>query len=108
MSAAVKFGSSEVIWNERASPSWLRFQAGRCVTSCPAKRMVPALGRNWPINWLISVVLPAPFGPMIACNSPLRDIERKIVGGDDAAEAPDQIFDAQQGFSHGKTSRSDR
>src|SRR5579872_5099014 len=33
--------------------------------------MVPAEGRNWPINWLISVVLPAPFGPMIACSSPL-------------------------------------
>src|SRR5580692_4797959 len=70
LSAAVKFGSSEVIWNERASPSRLRFHAGRCVTSWPAKRMVPAVGRNWPINWLISVVLPAPFGPMIACNSP--------------------------------------
>src|SRR3984885_13835101 len=70
LSAAVKFGSSEVIWNERASPSRLRFQAGRWVTSWPAKRMVPAVGRNWPINWLISVVLPAPFGPIIACNSP--------------------------------------
>ena len=23
-----------------------------------------------PVSWLISVVLPAPFGPMIACNSP--------------------------------------
>src|ERR1700674_5383358 len=33
--------------------------------------MVPALGANCPVNWLISVVLPAPFGPMIACNSPL-------------------------------------
>src|SRR6266404_9246519 len=32
--------------------------------------MVPALGRNCPINWLINVVLPAPFGPMMACNSP--------------------------------------
>src|SRR5580698_2799036 len=32
--------------------------------------MVPALGRNCPINWAISVVLPAPFGPMIACSSP--------------------------------------
>src|SRR5689334_258816 len=38
--------------------------------SSPAKRMLPALGRNWPINWLISVVLPAPFGPMTACSSP--------------------------------------
>src|ERR1700732_2773666 len=70
LSAAVKSGSSEVIWKERASPSLLRRHAGKWVMSWPAKRMVPALGRNCPVNWLISVVLPAPFGPMIACNSP--------------------------------------
>src|SRR3979409_1931555 len=33
--------------------------------------MVPEFGSSCPVNWLISVVLPAPFGPMIACNSPL-------------------------------------
>src|ERR1700738_1134371 len=33
--------------------------------------MAPACGSSWPVSWLISVVLPAPFGPMIACNSPL-------------------------------------
>src|SRR6202043_2770293 len=33
--------------------------------------MAPACGVNRPVNWLSSVVLPAPFGPMIACNSPL-------------------------------------
>src|SRR5437763_15824812 len=32
--------------------------------------MVPEFGVNWPVNWLISVVLPAPFGPMMACSSP--------------------------------------
>src|SRR5438876_3670894 len=32
--------------------------------------MVPEFGISWPVNWLISVVLPAPLGPMIACNSP--------------------------------------
>src|ERR1700738_699751 len=32
--------------------------------------MAPECGGSWPVNWLISVVLPAPFGPMIACNSP--------------------------------------
>ena len=67
---AVKSGSSEVIWNERARPSALRRQAGTRVMSRPAKRMVPAMRRSCPVNWLISVVLPAPFGPMIACNSP--------------------------------------
>src|SRR5215475_825521 len=32
--------------------------------------MLPACGIRWPVSWLIRVVLPAPFGPMIACNSP--------------------------------------
>ena len=35
-----------------------------------------------------------------------RDIEREIVGRDDAAEAADQVFDAEQGISHGATSRA--
>src|SRR2546421_10141306 len=38
--------------------------------SRPANRMLPAFGSSCPVSWLISVVLPAPFGPMIACNSP--------------------------------------
>src|SRR6202035_2645744 len=33
--------------------------------------MAQECGGSWPVNWLISVVLPAPFGPMMACNSPL-------------------------------------
>src|ERR1700710_2794337 len=70
LSQAVKSGSSEVIWNERARPSALRRNAGRCVISSPAKWMVPALGMSCPVNWLISVVLPAPFGPMMAGSSP--------------------------------------
>src|SRR6202795_3700867 len=32
--------------------------------------MVPEFGSSCPVSWLISVVLPAPFGPMIACSSP--------------------------------------
>src|SRR5713101_8813272 len=38
--------------------------------SAPARRTVPECGSSCPVSWLISVVLPAPFGPMIACNSP--------------------------------------
>src|SRR6478672_5250044 len=33
--------------------------------------MRPAFGTISPQSWPISVVLPAPFGPMMACNSPL-------------------------------------
>src|SRR4029453_12183666 len=32
--------------------------------------MVPEFGIGCPVNWLISVVLPAPLGPMMACSSP--------------------------------------
>src|SRR5580704_14189066 len=42
-----------------------------CVMSRPASDTVPESGARWPVNWLISVVLPAPFGPMMACSSPL-------------------------------------
>src|SRR6267154_2699005 len=32
--------------------------------------MVPECGSSCPVSWLIRVVLPAPLGPMTACNSP--------------------------------------
>src|SRR6188508_996738 len=38
--------------------------------SVSAKRMRPESGMISPVNCPINVVLPAPFGPMIACNSP--------------------------------------
>src|SRR6185503_13589638 len=38
--------------------------------SWPSKWMVPALGAISPASCPISVVLPAPFGPMMACSSP--------------------------------------
>src|SRR5205085_11652715 len=61
-----------VIWNERARPLRARRGARRCVTSSPANRMRPLSGRRSPASWLMKVVLPAPFGPMIACVSPSR------------------------------------
>src|SRR4029453_18446983 len=38
--------------------------------SSPASRMVPECGSSCPVSCLIRVVLPAPFGPITACNSP--------------------------------------
>src|SRR5216684_4920681 len=40
--------------------------------------MVPEFGNNCPVSWLIRVVLPAPFGPMIACNSPLMTSSERL------------------------------
>src|SRR3990170_3718111 len=34
--------------------------------------MRPELGATSPVSWPISVVLPAPLGPMMACSSPAR------------------------------------
>src|SRR6185295_9812029 len=61
-----------VIWNERASPFLERAGAGKRVMSSPANRMRPESGCSIPESWLISVVLPAPFGPITACVSPSR------------------------------------
>ena len=44
--------------------------AGVPVMSFPSKRMRPELGGNVPVSRLKSVVLPAPFGPMIECRLP--------------------------------------
>src|ERR1700712_5521886 len=40
--------------------------------------MLPESGSNCPVSWLISVVLPAPLGPMIACNSPLATSSERL------------------------------
>src|SRR3974390_249574 len=61
-----------VIWKERARPLRARAGAGSAVTSSPAKRTSPRSGRSSPASWPMRVVLPAPFGPMIACVSPSR------------------------------------
>src|SRR3954471_1719962 len=38
--------------------------------SRPSSRMRPAVGRSTPVSRLITVVLPAPFGPISACRAP--------------------------------------
>src|SRR5262245_12151991 len=59
-----------VTWNERARPRWDRAAEPSRVTSSPAKRMTPASGARSPESCAISVVLPAPLGPMMASVSP--------------------------------------
>src|SRR5712691_8094654 len=61
-----------VIWKERARPLRARRGAGRCVMSSPPKTMRPPSGRRLPASWPMKVVLPAPFGPMMAWVSPSR------------------------------------
>src|SRR5438477_12353963 len=61
-----------VIWKERASPLRARRGAGSRVMSSPPKTMRPPSGRRLPASCPMKVVLPAPFGPMMACVSPSR------------------------------------
>ena len=71
-SSAVKGLNTEVIWYERASPRRTRRSMGMRVTSTPSSSTRPPSGRSSPLNWPISVVLPAPLGPITACSSPGR------------------------------------
>src|SRR5882672_3128751 len=57
-------------WNVRAMPSAARRCTGRRVMSDPARRIVPPSARTTPEMRLMSVVLPAPFGPMRPSASP--------------------------------------
>ena len=52
-----------------------------------------------------NVVLPAPFGPISAVMRPVSAVERRLVHGEQAAEAPGDVLDAEQGLSHGRAPR---
>src|SRR5882672_5085183 len=55
-----------VRWNERPTPRRQRSCGATPVTSRPLSVTRPRSGRRWPVIKLKRVVLPAPFGPMIA------------------------------------------
>src|SRR2546428_8261401 len=80
-------------WNVRAMPRFERSCGGSRVMSSPRKPTTPLSARNCPEMQLISVVLPAPFGPMrlstlpdsaarstsaTACTPPKRFVRRRI------------------------------
>src|ERR1051326_5198894 len=70
LSSTVRRGNRLVIWNVRAMPSVARRWLGQAVTSWPNSSTLPSLAGRIPVIRLNSVVLPAPFGPMIALRSP--------------------------------------
>ena len=69
-SAAVSCGKMFVTWKVRAIPARTRPLAGSRVTSAPSRKTRPASGTSFPLTRLMSVVLPAPLGPMIAVSPP--------------------------------------
>jgi hypothetical protein len=70
LSSTVSFGNRLVIWKVRAIPSAVRRWLGQPVMSLPNSRTCPEVAGRTPVTTLNSVVLPAPFGPMMALRSP--------------------------------------
>src|ERR1700732_2260172 len=69
-SSVVALGRTLVIWYERAMP-FCEIQSGESpVISPPLNKIRPDEGRNTPVTQLKKVLLPAPFGPIIARISP--------------------------------------
>ena len=69
-SCTVSSGNTSVTWKVRAMPHHTRRAGRKWVTSWPSKTMLPDVGVKKPVIRLKKVVLPAPFGPMIARSSP--------------------------------------
>ena len=67
------FSNTVGFWNLRPMPRLAMRASSSLVRSIlPLKKTSPASGRVLPVMTSIMVVLPAPFGPMIARNSPER------------------------------------
>src|SRR5574337_753931 len=69
-SSTVISANSRLIWKVRASPRLTRWCWLQRVTSSPSRITVPAVGTRKPLSRLISVVLPAPLGPISAWRAP--------------------------------------
>ena len=64
----------------------------RPVMSSPLKTMRPLVGRSTPVRQLKKVLLPAPFGPMMACVLPRCDLEIDVRQRRKAAETDRKQF----------------
>ena len=79
-------GNNCRFWKVRERPSAARWCGRRRVMSCPSSRTRPRFGSVMPEMALNSVVLPAPFGPMMPLMLPSDDAERQVVDRAQAAE----------------------
>ena len=69
----------------------------RPVMSSPLKKMRPEVGRSTPVRQLKKVLLPAPFGPMMARISSRATSKLTLLTRGQAAETDGQQFGAQDG-----------
>ena len=94
-STAVIAPNSRMFWKVRATPC-LVITSGRArVMSRSPSRIRPSVGRYSPVSMLNSVVFPAPFGPISDTIDVLRNVERYVVDGDQAAEHLRDVLRAQ-------------
>ena len=68
---------------------------GRPAMFSPLNRMRPEVGRMTPVRQLKKVLLPAPFGPMMARISPRLTSKLTPIERGQAAEADGQVLGAQ-------------
>ena len=73
-------------WKVRVSPRFQMRCGGSPVISRPSMRKRPLVGCVWPAITLNSVVLPAPFGPIMARRSPGGDAKADILQRLEAVE----------------------
>ena len=71
-------GKISVIWKVRAMPMATRSVTGSLVTISPSKTISPLVGGKKPEIMLKNVVLPAPFGPMMARKLARRHLHRDV------------------------------
>ena len=82
--------------------------ACRPVMSRPSKNTRPLSAGSRPEIRLKNVVLPAPFGPMMACSCPPGSDEAEIVDRRQTAESLRQMLGAQDRLAHGSVRGSVR
>ena len=104
VSSGVRSPNSWLIWKVRAMPSLTRRCEAYAVMSRPSSRMRPAVGRSTPVRRLISVVLPAPFGPISAWRAPFSTFSETLLVAVEPAEASFQAYGLEHRRRHGRSS----
>ena len=99
-SSTLTSSNSSSDWNDRRRPSRARFVAFSPSIDRPSSEIEPPLTGTKPVTASMSVVLPAPFGPIRPTTSPGLHLQRHVVDGDHGAEPHRQPADRQRRARH--------
>ena len=99
-SSTLMSSNSSSDWNERRSPSRARCVAFNRSMRRSSSEIDPPLTGTKPVTASMSVVLPAPFGPIRPTTSPGLDLQRHVVDRDHRTEADGQVRDRQRRRRH--------